>query len=59
METSPVYLRKRISKLSFETMNYMKAGTSYGFTVAAKFEESSGTGKRNEARPCTVSFTKR
>jgi hypothetical protein len=35
------------------------AGTEYGYHVAARFSETSGTGQRVEGRPCTVVFTKR
>lgn len=41
------------------TLNYQKSGSPYGYTISAKFDENSGTGKRNENRPCTVTFTKR
>ena len=41
------------------TLNNLKAGSPFGYTVTAKFDERSGTGNRNENRPCTVTFTKR
>jgi hypothetical protein len=35
------------------------AGTQYGYHVDAKFaEDGSGTGKRVEGRPCSVTFTR-
>ena len=36
-----------------------KPGTPYGYTVDAQFDGSSGTGKRNELRPCKLTFVKR
>lgn len=41
------------------TLNNQKSGSPYGYTISAKFEEYSGTGKRNENRPCDVTFAKR
>lgn len=41
------------------TLNNQKSGSPYGYTVSAKFDENSGTGKRNENRPCTVTFARR
>lgn len=41
------------------TLNNMKSGSPFGYSVSAKFDESSGVGKRNEDRPCTVTFVKR
>jgi hypothetical protein len=41
------------------TVNSAKPGTPYGYTVDAKFERTRGTGKRNEARPCDLTFAKR
>jgi hypothetical protein len=35
-----------------------KTGTSYSYTIEASFEETQGSGKRLEQRPCTVSFAK-
>lgn len=32
------------------------AGTPYGYHIEAKFSEDSGTGKRVEGRPCSVTF---
>jgi hypothetical protein len=34
------------------------AGTSYGYHVEARFTDRTGTGKRVEGRPCSVTFTK-
>lgn len=36
-----------------------KPGTPYGYTVDAQFDGASGTGKRNELRPCKLTFVKR
>jgi hypothetical protein len=41
------------------TINNAKAGSPYGFTVSAQFDSASGTGKRNEIRPCDLKFAKR
>ena len=41
------------------TLNKSKPGSPYGFTVSAQFDGRSGTGKRNELRPCDLKFTKR
>jgi hypothetical protein len=41
------------------TVNNAKAGSPYGFTISAQFDNSSGTGKRNELRPCDLTFAKR
>jgi hypothetical protein len=35
------------------------AGTQYGYHVDAKFSNDSGSGKRVEGRPCSVSFAKK
>jgi len=35
------------------------AGTQYGYHIEAKFSEESGTGKRVEGRPCSVTFARR
>jgi hypothetical protein len=40
------------------TINNQKSGSPYGYTISAKFDENSGTGKRNESRPCTVTFAR-
>jgi len=37
----------------------VKSGTSYAYTIDAQFERRRGTGKRNELRPCTLTFAKR
>jgi uncharacterized caspase-like protein len=37
----------------------IKSGSAYSYTIDAKFERSRGTGKRNELRPCTLTFAKR
>jgi hypothetical protein len=34
-------------------------GTEYGYHIQAKFSEESGTGKRVEGRPCSVTFTRK
>jgi len=34
------------------------AGTRYGYHIDAKFSGDSGTGKRVEGRPCSVTFTR-
>jgi hypothetical protein len=36
-----------------------KPGSPYLYTIDAQFEHNRGTGKRNELRPCTVTFAKR
>jgi hypothetical protein len=41
------------------TLGNVKAGTPYAYTVDAKFERTHGTGKRNEARPCNLTFAKK
>jgi hypothetical protein len=40
-------------------LNNPKPGSPMGYKVSAKFDENSGIGKRNEDRPCTVTFSKR
>jgi hypothetical protein len=37
----------------------IKAGSPYASTIDARFERMRGTGKRNELRPCTLTFAKR
>jgi hypothetical protein len=37
----------------------VKSGTPYSYTVNAQFSGSSGSGKRVELRPCTLTFVKR
>ena len=39
--------------------NQVKGGTPYSYTVDAHFDGSRGTGKRIEARACTLAFAKR
>ena len=41
------------------SQNQVKSGTPYGYTVDAHFDGSRGTGKRIEARACTLAFAKR
>jgi hypothetical protein len=41
------------------TLNNSKAGSPYGYTISALFDGASGTGKRNELRPCDLRFNKR
>ena len=36
----------------------VKAGSPYAYTIDAQFERIRGKGKRNELRPCTLSFAK-
>jgi len=36
----------------------IKAGSPYSYTIDAQFERRRGTGKRNELRPCTLTFAK-
>ena len=36
-----------------------RPGTPYSFTVTAQFDDSSGSGRRNEDRPCTLTFARR
>jgi hypothetical protein len=36
----------------------VKRTTPYSYTVRAKFDERSGTGTRNELRPCALGFVK-
>jgi hypothetical protein len=40
-------------------IGHRPAGTQYGYHIEAKFSEESGTGKRVEGRPCSVTFTKK
>ena len=40
-------------------VGHIPAGSEYGYHVDAKFTEESGTGKRVEGRPCSVTFTKK
>jgi hypothetical protein len=37
----------------------VQAGVPYAYTIDAQFERGKGTGKRNELRPCTLTFAKR
>ena len=37
----------------------VKAGSSYSYTIDARFERYRGSGKRNELRPCTLTFARR
>ena len=41
------------------SQNQVKSGTPYAYTVDAHFDGSRGTGKRIEARACTLAFAKR
>ena len=41
------------------TVGNVQAGTPYAYTIDAQFERGRGTGKRNELRPCTLTFAKR
>jgi len=41
------------------TVGQVKSGTPYSYTVNAQFSGSSGSGKRVELRPCTLTFVKR
>ncbi|MFX6019105.1 hypothetical protein ABTF08_19705, partial [Acinetobacter baumannii] len=41
------------------TLGNVPPGTPYAFTVDAQFERTRGSGKRNEARPCSLVFVKR
>ncbi len=40
-------------------VGHVPAGTEYGYHVEAKFSEESGSGKRVEGRPCTVTFSRK
>ena len=40
-------------------LNNLAPGSPYVFTVDAQFERTRGTGKRNEARACNLTFVKR
>ena len=44
---------------SVYTLGGAKPGSPYSYTIDAKFERDRGTGKRNELRPCAVTFAKR
>ena len=44
---------------SVYTLGGAKPGSPYSYTIDATFERDRGTGKRNELRPCTVTFAKR
>jgi hypothetical protein len=41
------------------TVGNVQAGTPYAYTIDAQFERGKGTGKRNELRPCNLTFAKR
>ncbi len=41
------------------TVNKAKPGSPYSYTVDAQFERTRGTGKRNELRPCELTFAKK
>jgi hypothetical protein len=41
------------------TVGAQKPGSPYAFTIDSQFERARGTGKRNEARPCNLTFAKR
>ena len=41
------------------TVGQNKPGTPYGYTVDAQFDGGRGSGKRNELRPCKLTFAKR
>jgi uncharacterized caspase-like protein len=41
------------------TINQVKSGTPYAYTVDAHFDGSRGTGKRIEVRACALTFAKR
>jgi uncharacterized caspase-like protein len=41
------------------TLSNAPPGSPYAFTVDAQFERTRGSGKRNEARPCSLVFVKR
>jgi uncharacterized caspase-like protein len=41
------------------TLSNVPPGSPYAFTVDAQFERTRGSGKRNEARPCSLVFVKR
>jgi hypothetical protein len=40
------------------SVDRVKPGYPYHFTVTAHFDERAGAGKRNELRPCDATFTK-
>jgi hypothetical protein len=39
-------------------VGHRPVGTQYGYHIEANFMDTSGTGKRVEGRPCSVTFTK-
>ena len=41
------------------TENRERAGSPYAYTVNAHFTRTAGSGKRNELRPCNLTFAKR
>jgi hypothetical protein len=41
------------------TVGQVRPGSLYVYTVIARFNGSTGSGKRVELRPCTVNFIKR
>jgi len=41
------------------TENKARPGSPYAYTVSAHFDRTSGSGKRNELRPCNLTFAKR
>ncbi len=40
-------------------VGHRPAGTEYGYHIEAKFSGDSGTGKRVEGRPCSVTFSRK
>ena len=51
-------ISRRIAQVT-NTAFQVKPGSLYFYTVNAQFSGSTGTGKRVELRPCTLSFAKR
>jgi len=52
-------IAKGLTGSSKFTINNSKEGSAYSYTVNAQFDGSSGTGKRNELRPCNLAFARR
>ena len=52
-------IAKGLTGSSKFTVNNSKEGSPYTYTVNAQFDGSSGSGKRNELRPCNLVFARR
>jgi hypothetical protein len=50
---------KGLTGPSAYNLGNVRSGFPFGWTVDARFQDTTGNGKRNEGRPCDVSFAKR